>query len=38
MRMIAKDGPAALYGGALGKKIVDHLDDIVRPGDRSPAN
>lgn len=25
MRMIAKDGPATLYGGALGKKIVDHL-------------
>jgi gamma-glutamyltranspeptidase / glutathione hydrolase len=28
MRMIAKDGPATLYGGALGKKIVDHLDEI----------
>lgn len=27
-RMIAKDGPAALYGGALGQKIVDHLKTV----------
>jgi gamma-glutamyltranspeptidase/glutathione hydrolase len=25
MRQIAKEGPAALYGGSLGLKIVDHL-------------
>ena len=27
-RMIAKDGPAALYGGELGQKIVAHLQKL----------
>jgi gamma-glutamyltranspeptidase/glutathione hydrolase len=39
LRAIASDGPAALYGGALGQRIVEHvtraggliaLDDLVR--------
>jgi gamma-glutamyltranspeptidase/glutathione hydrolase len=28
LRMIATDGPAAMYGGALGKKVVDGLDEL----------
>lgn len=28
LREIAKEGPAALYGGALGQKIVDHLQKL----------
>ena len=28
LRMIAEQGPSALYGGALGQRVVEHLDGV----------